>query len=188
MSIYLYNFFKKMSLLLCFVVLLPVVIQAQPSWQNLTIEYLQGNLARRDGGYGWEDQHDSHLTPTYAAIRVLYNFGKLPANRETLIAYIKATIRKEGKTKKPGPAEQKKGTLCTRFGIFETATHSVGTTGARAQWIKLSENGPTAGKTLNWYPGSTRVLVSMQANRDGSSVNGRCVPIILITARTAMVP
>src|SRR4051794_20325006 len=39
----------------------------RPAWQANVAGYLAG-LARPDGGYGWDDQEHSHLTPTFAAI------------------------------------------------------------------------------------------------------------------------
>ncbi|MEX0685130.1 MAG: prenyltransferase/squalene oxidase repeat-containing protein [Balneolales bacterium] len=60
---------------------------AQIDGKSAVLNYIN-NLAKEDGGYGWEDQYDSHLTPTFAAIGVLHHFGELPTDRQTLIKHI----------------------------------------------------------------------------------------------------
>ena len=50
--------------------------------------YLE-SLARPDGGYGWEDQEQSHLTPTYAVIGCYNLLGRKPSNTEKLAQFIK---------------------------------------------------------------------------------------------------
>src|SRR5262245_15151852 len=46
----------------------PVFAQpARPGWQPAVLAYV-GRHTRPDGGFAWEDESDSHLTPTYAAV------------------------------------------------------------------------------------------------------------------------
>ncbi|HEX5553527.1 MAG TPA: prenyltransferase/squalene oxidase repeat-containing protein [Chitinophagaceae bacterium] len=46
-------------------------------WKENVLGYIS-SLAKRDGGYGWKGQPDSHLTPTFAAIGILYDLDHLP--------------------------------------------------------------------------------------------------------------
>jgi prenyltransferase beta subunit len=50
--------------------------------------YLE-SLARPDGGYGWDDQEQSHLTPTYAVIGCYHLLNRKPPNAEKLAQFIK---------------------------------------------------------------------------------------------------
>lgn len=50
--------------------------------------YLE-SLARPDGGYGWQDQEHSHLTPTYAVVGCYYLLKRRPPNVEKLAQFIK---------------------------------------------------------------------------------------------------
>ena len=50
--------------------------------------YLE-SLARPDGGYGWEDQEQSHLTPTYAVIGCYHLLNRKLPNAEKLAQFIK---------------------------------------------------------------------------------------------------
>lgn len=46
-------------------------------------------LARPDNGYGWSDQPDSHLTPTFAAIGCHRLLGQTPPRVQALAGYIR---------------------------------------------------------------------------------------------------
>ncbi len=50
--------------------------------------YLE-SLARPDGGYGWDDQEQSHLTPTYSVIGCYNLLKRKPPNVEKLAQFIK---------------------------------------------------------------------------------------------------
>ena len=52
------------------------------------LEYLERH-AREDGGYGFFDQPDSHLEPTYAIIGCYHLLGKAPPRRSSLGKYLK---------------------------------------------------------------------------------------------------
>ncbi len=82
----------------------PLCLRAQPSWQQATLGYIEKNLAKDAGGYGWEDQPDAHLTPTFAVTGILYYLDKLPANREKLIAFINTHHPQRGKNIEAGPS------------------------------------------------------------------------------------
>lgn len=59
----------------------------QPRWKKSVLGYTS-RLARSDGGYGWKDQPDSHLTPTFAVVGILHDLNALPADRKPLIHFI----------------------------------------------------------------------------------------------------
>jgi len=67
------------------------------------VNYIQ-SLAKSDGGYGWEDQYDGHLTPTFAAIGVLYHLDALPDDRSRLAEYVKTHHPQRGPNKEAGPS------------------------------------------------------------------------------------
>jgi prenyltransferase beta subunit len=97
-------YFKLIAVLFCLSLLFSYDARAQPSWKNSTLNYLQTSLAKKDGGFGWEDQYDSHLTPTYAAIGIMYDLDKLPENKDKLIAFVKTHHPQRGKNKEAGPS------------------------------------------------------------------------------------
>jgi prenyltransferase beta subunit len=76
---------------------------AQQLPENQIIRYLE-SLAKSDGGYGWEDQYDSHLTPTFAVVGSLYNLGRLPENKENLIEFIRTRHPQKGPNREAGPS------------------------------------------------------------------------------------
>lgn len=57
-------------------------------WAKPILGYLD-SLARSDGGYGWEDQPDSHLTPTFAVIGCYRLLGQDPPNKRTLAHFVR---------------------------------------------------------------------------------------------------
>jgi len=50
--------------------------------------YLE-SLSRPDGGYAWEDQQQSHLTPTFAVVGSYRAIGRAPANKSRLAEFIR---------------------------------------------------------------------------------------------------
>lgn len=63
---------------------------AQSYWKENVLHYIN-SLAKDDGGYGWIDQYDSHLTPTFAVIGILHDLNKLPdeQQRKELINFVR---------------------------------------------------------------------------------------------------
>ena len=61
----------------------------QNKWKSDLLNYINGKLAKPDGGFGWEDQYDSHSTPTFATIGVLNAIGQLPKDKKALIEFVK---------------------------------------------------------------------------------------------------
>ena len=57
-------------------------------WKKRVLAYLN-NLARPDGGFGWEDQLDSHLTPTFAAIACYRLLGQKPPNMAGVAQFVR---------------------------------------------------------------------------------------------------
>ena len=58
-------------------------------WHSRVKAYL-ATLARSDGGYAWEDQQESHLTPTYAVVGCLHRLNALPDQTDKLEAFVRA--------------------------------------------------------------------------------------------------
>lgn len=81
----------------------PHWVQAQNSWKNDVVNYIQ-RLAKPDSGYGWADQPDAHLTPTFAATGILYHLGKLPADKQKLITFIRTHHPQRGRNMEAGPS------------------------------------------------------------------------------------
>ncbi len=77
---------------------------AQSQWKNDLLQYIQTKLAKPDGGYGWEDQYDSHLTPTFAVTGILYDIDALPANKLPLAEFIRTHHPQKGPNKEAGPS------------------------------------------------------------------------------------
>lgn len=74
-------------------VALPSFAFAQTSgrtdWRTRITAYFQ-TLARPDGGYAWEDQAQSHLTPTFAVIGCYHILKQTPPNRTALAEFVRA--------------------------------------------------------------------------------------------------
>jgi prenyltransferase beta subunit len=58
------------------------------NWQSPILAYLK-SLARPDGGFGWEDQPDSHLTPTFAAIGCYKLLNQVPPNKPAIAQFVR---------------------------------------------------------------------------------------------------
>ena len=56
--------------------------------REAVFRYLE-SLARPDGGYGWEDQEQGHLTPTYFVIGCYRLFQRVPPNKTRLAEYVR---------------------------------------------------------------------------------------------------
>jgi prenyltransferase beta subunit len=69
---------------------------AQTQWKKDLLNYIHTKLAKPDGGYGWEDQYDSHLTPTYAVTGILYDIGELPKDKAGLAEFIRTHHPQKG--------------------------------------------------------------------------------------------
>jgi hypothetical protein len=57
-------------------------------WRATVLKYL-ASLARPDGGYAWEDQEQSHLTPTFAVIGCYRLLQQAPPRREALAQFVR---------------------------------------------------------------------------------------------------
>lgn len=82
----------------------PVISFAQSNWRKGLLNYIQSKLHKPDGGYGWEDQYDSHLTPTFAVTGILYDIDALPANKSQLAEFIRTHHPQKGPNKEAGPS------------------------------------------------------------------------------------
>jgi prenyltransferase beta subunit len=61
---------------------------ARTDWRTRIADYLQ-TLARPDGGYAWEDQEQSHLTPTFAVIGCYHVLKRTPSNKPALAEFVR---------------------------------------------------------------------------------------------------
>ena len=57
-------------------------------WQSDALKWLE-TLARDDGGYGWEDQPKSHLSPTFAVIGCYHMLGQEPPHKARLAEFVR---------------------------------------------------------------------------------------------------
>ena len=64
------------------------VARPLPDWKLPILTYLKG-LARPDGGYGWEDQPDSHLTPTFAVIGCFKLLKQVPPDKQAIAQFVR---------------------------------------------------------------------------------------------------
>lgn len=101
-----FNMIKNLLLVLCMVCAGFGCSQTagNETRKNEIENYIQGKLAKTDGGYGWEDQYDGHLTPTFATVGVLYHLDALPADRGALAEYVKTHHPQKGPNKEAGPS------------------------------------------------------------------------------------
>src|SRR5687768_2979827 len=79
-----YSFSIAFTMLLCL-----NTVTAQEVWKKQLLQYINTRLARPDGGFGWEDQYDSHIAPTFAAVSTLHNINALPKDKQKLIQYVR---------------------------------------------------------------------------------------------------
>jgi len=84
-------------------VLFPVLASAQITWKADLLNYIH-KLKKVDGGYGWEDQPDAHLTPTYAIIGILNDLDMVPEKTEPLVTFIRTHHPQRGLNKEAGPS------------------------------------------------------------------------------------
>jgi len=56
--------------------------------KGAVIKYLLA-LSRPDGGYAWEDQEESHLTPTFAVVGCMHLLGQTPPRKAQLVEFIR---------------------------------------------------------------------------------------------------
>lgn len=57
--------------------------------KTAVLNYINNHLSKGEVGYGWEDQPDGHLTPTYAAIGVMKRLDELPLEKQSLIKFVR---------------------------------------------------------------------------------------------------
>jgi prenyltransferase beta subunit len=62
--------------------------EGRAAWHAAILSYLSG-LWRPDGGYAWDDQPRSHLTPTFAAIGCHALLGSTPSDAERLAEFVR---------------------------------------------------------------------------------------------------
>src|SRR5436309_1197660 len=62
--------------------------RVRPAWHSAVLAYLQG-LSRPDGGCAWDDQPESHLTPTFAAVGCYRVLGVDPPDKARLAEFVR---------------------------------------------------------------------------------------------------
>jgi len=88
-------------------VLLSLCASAQKdSRRTDVLNYVHTKVQKADGGFGWEDQYDGHIAPTFAATGILYHLNALPKerDREKLIGFIRTHHPQKGVNKEAGPS------------------------------------------------------------------------------------
>ena len=98
------NRFFRIVLIVFIFVAFQKPIWSQSGWKKEVLHYIHNSLAKSDGGYGWEDQPDAHLTPTFAVIGILHHIDQLPTNREQLIDFVRTHHPQFGVSKEGGPS------------------------------------------------------------------------------------
>jgi hypothetical protein len=61
---------------------------SKSNWRDQVLRYLE-SLAREDGGYGWEDQEQSHLTPTFHVIGCYRVLNQSPPSPRQLAEFVR---------------------------------------------------------------------------------------------------
>lgn len=87
-------------ILLVVVGFFPCSVFSQGSWKKELLNYIHTKLAKPDGGFGWEEQYDSHSTPTYAVTGILYDINELPNDKQRLAEFIRTHHPQKGTDKK----------------------------------------------------------------------------------------
>lgn len=81
--------FKYILMVTLFVILQTGKSYSQVDGKTAVMNYVNQNLAKGDTGFGWEDQPDRHLTPTYAAIGIMHHLNELPADASRLTDFVR---------------------------------------------------------------------------------------------------
>ncbi len=87
---------RSALLIVCFIISGMTGAFAQNAWKKDLLSYINNKLSKPDGGYGWEDQYDSHLTPTYAVTGILYHINELPKDKARLAEFIRTHHPQKG--------------------------------------------------------------------------------------------
>ena len=74
-------------------------------WKKDLLQYINKNLTKADGGYGWGDQPDSHIEPTLAVVGILNDISELPTDRTAWTGFIKTHHPQRQSNKATGPRE-----------------------------------------------------------------------------------
>ncbi|MGC4231921.1 MAG: terpene cyclase/mutase family protein [Niabella sp.] len=94
--------FLQSGIVLC-ALLFTNMATAQQSREAAVLKYIAG-LQKPEGGYGWADQPDGHITPTYACVGTLNHLGNLPSDRKSLINWIETHHPQTGVNQEAGPS------------------------------------------------------------------------------------
>jgi prenyltransferase beta subunit len=97
---------KKITYLLVFLIIgtVPLTVQGQAVWRTNLLKYINGKLLKTDGGYGWEDQPDSHSTVCFAVTGTLFDLDAQPTDKAKLAEFIRTHHPQRGPNKEAGPS------------------------------------------------------------------------------------
>lgn len=98
------HFFRNACTIFIFLFTSALQVNAQSNWKASTIQYIEKKLSKADGGYGWEDQPDSHTTVTFAVTGTLFDLNELPQNKAKLAEFIRTHHPQRGPNKEAGPS------------------------------------------------------------------------------------
>lgn len=83
---------------------MPLKVSAQATWRADLLKYINTKLAKPDGGYGWEDQYDSHSTVCFAVTGTLNDINALPQDKAKLAEFIRGHHPQHGPNREAGPS------------------------------------------------------------------------------------
>lgn len=83
-------------------VIIPFIATAQANWRSKLQKYIDTKLKKEDGGYGWEDQPDSHLTVCFAVTGILKDIDALPKDKSQLAEFIRTHHPQRGPNREAG--------------------------------------------------------------------------------------
>jgi prenyltransferase beta subunit len=97
---------KKITYLLVLLIIgiVPLTAQGQGVWRTNLLKYINSKLLKTDGGYGWEDQPDSHSTVCFAVTGTLFDLDTLPPDKAKLAEFIRTHHPQRGPNKEAGPS------------------------------------------------------------------------------------
>ncbi|MES2276716.1 MAG: prenyltransferase/squalene oxidase repeat-containing protein [Bacteroidota bacterium] len=82
----------------------PLNVSAQATWRADLLKYINTKILKEDGGYGWEDQPDSHTSVCYAAVGTLNDINALPQDKLKMAEFIRTHHPQHGPNHEAGPS------------------------------------------------------------------------------------
>lgn len=95
--------FLQIIILFLFVFMGMDQLAAQNTRKQALMKYIS-SLKKPGGGFGWLEQYDGHITPTFAVVGVLKNLEEIASNNDELIKWIETHHPQSGENKEAGPS------------------------------------------------------------------------------------